>query len=151
MTTGINFDTVDTLCLYLNVTPTDLMRIHPVSFEIENITQRTDFITIEEGVRYEGSFSIRIRDNKKYFIVPFKTVFEKAIHEDHPSLYMFRISFQDANSYEADIFRKYYAELPVPFKTRYKIQLFFEIKDFTPEGVDFEEMGFTDLDELVQK
>ncbi len=151
MTTGINFDTVDTLCLYLNVTPSDLMKVHPVAFEIVNITPSADYITIEKGRRYEGGFSIRIKDNKKIYIVPFKMVLEGTVLEEHPGLFWVETSFQDTNSYEADVFRKYYAELPVPFKTRLKTELFVEIRDSTPDGVFIERLGHNDFDEVVQK
>ncbi len=120
---GIQFETVNTLCLYLNVSPSDLMKVHPVDFRIEEMNANLNIEKVKQDTMLKGSFIIRITDGVKNYAVPFNTL-SKSLSDikTHPVTMHCVISFTD--SLEAEAFRKYYAELPVIFKSQLNTWLF---------------------------
>ncbi len=108
----------------MNVTPNDLIRIHPVDFAIEDVKANLYYEGVTQDTAFEGSFSIRITDGAKKFMIPFNTLSKNIsdINESPVDMHC-EISFMDSASIEAEIFRKYYAELPAVFKVQLKTWL----------------------------
>ncbi len=148
---GIQFETVNTLCLYLNVSPSDLMKIHPVDFRIEEAKASLYNERVKQDTTLKGSFIIRIKAGLKYYVVPFNTYTKSLSDINVPPVTMHcGISFTDSASLEAEAFRKYYAELPVIFKSQLNTNLFDEL-----ESVAFPlycgEYTISNLDEAIRQ
>ena len=132
---GIQYDTLNTLCAYLETTPDKLILYHPVDFWIEGVFRIDDADPFSESM--DAEIQIRIIKNKRS--VPCLLFAQTTCFYDE-ACPCFKISLELAkpNNFDVleennNIFLRELSMLPVSFKQELESKIFDRIASIWPE------------------